>query len=159
MAKPIVRTKPHHFLDIIAALGEGITSYEPHAYGHAVHSVAAKLLADPGTEIELVIGADDICAPCRHNAGGACNDTIDISFRPKAPRSKGHWNRRIDERWFERLGLKEGDRMAASAFCRAALDRMGDITDIYREEPAERTAAREAKLRKGLALYLRSDAK
>jgi hypothetical protein len=81
----VIRIKPHHFIDILTALGDGTTSCEPHPYGHALHTVTAKLLSQRQTEIELVLGADDICAPCSHNVNGGCDDSIDISFRPGAP--------------------------------------------------------------------------
>jgi len=83
-----------------------------------------------------------------------CDDMIDISFRPQAPDSKREYNLLIDGRWSERLGLKQDDRLTAREFCLRIRDRAGDITDIYREMPADRTAARQAKLEKGIAKFL-----
>jgi hypothetical protein len=31
--------KPHHFVDIITAFGEGRTEFQPHPYGLAVHNI------------------------------------------------------------------------------------------------------------------------
>ena len=56
----MVRVKPHHFVDIITAIGGGRTVFEPHSYGHAVHSVAAKVLRHRDTELIMDLGADDI---------------------------------------------------------------------------------------------------
>ena len=70
--KDIIYIKPHHFIDIITYLGAGKETFEPHPYGHAVHSVAAKILHDRDIRLEFVLGADDICKPCIHNINGCC---------------------------------------------------------------------------------------
>jgi len=152
--KDLVRIKPHHFVDIITSFGAGQRTFDPSPYGHAVHTVSEHILSDRAVMLELVLGMDDICAPCRNNRGGVCVDTIDISYRPEAPSSKEAWNERIDLRWFERLGLKEGDRLAASEFCRIVRERVGNVFEIYREIPRDMTAERERKLMKGISFYL-----
>ena len=149
-----IRIKPHHFIDIVSDIGRGQTSWQPHPYGHAVHSVAARILAEPDVLLEMETGADDICAPCVHNIGGLCDDTIDTSFRPAAPTSKREWNLLIDRRWCERLGLAQGDRLTARQFCERLRERMGDITDIYREVPAERTASRARDIEAGIKSFI-----
>ena len=53
--------KPHHFVDIVTALGDGGTDFQPHPYGHAVHSVAKELLAHRDVVLCIELGADDIC--------------------------------------------------------------------------------------------------
>jgi len=145
--------KPHHLIDILRSFGQGRRVFQPHPCGHAVHAVAAHLLEARDAEIRIELGADAICAPCRHNAGGACDDTIDTSFRPAAPSAKGDWNLLLDRRWCERLGLAQGDRLTVRQFCRRVRQRAGDLRGIYREEPADRTAARTADLWRGLWLY------
>ncbi|MCK4283487.1 MAG: hypothetical protein KAX44_04150 [Candidatus Brocadiae bacterium] len=150
----LIRIKPHHFVDIVTAFGAGRKHFEPHPHGHAVHTVAAMVAADPDVLLEMDFGADDICEPCAHNIGGFCDDTIDTSFRPDAPASKREWNLLIDGRWASRLGLEEGDRLTAREFCVRLRDTAGDITDIYREIPAEHTAARAANLAKGALALL-----
>jgi hypothetical protein len=146
--------KPHHFVDIITALGEGRTQFEPHSYGHNVHLVAAEVFANPGVPLRIELGADSICSPCRHNVGGLCDDTMDTSFRPRAPRFKREWNQLIDRRWCERLGLEQDDCLTAREFCLLLRDRAGDITDIYAEVPPERTAQRQSKLTCGITCFL-----
>ena len=153
MAEP-VRIKPHHLVDIIASYGAGHTVFEPHPYGHAVHTVATRLLRDRNAPLEMELGADDICAPCVHNIDGLCDDTIDISYRPGAPTSKREWNLIIDERWCERLGLTQGDQLTAREFVERLRERAGDITDIYREIPTERTADRARDLNRGIDFFL-----
>ena len=153
MGDPI-RIKPHHFVDIITDLGAGQTAFEPHPYGHAVHTVAERVLQDRDVPLQMELGADDICGPCIHNIDGRCDDTIDTSYRPTAPASKQEWNLRIDRRWCERLGVQQGDTMSAREFAGLLRDHAGDITDIYREIPGDRTADRARKLAKGIAAYL-----
>jgi len=146
----LIRVKPHHFIDIVTAFGRGQTTFEPHPYGHAVHTVAERVLREPDVLLEMELGADAICGACSHNVGGLCDDTIDTSFRPEAPPSKREWNLLIDRRWCERLGLAQGDRLTAREFCARLRDRMGDITDIYREVPPDRTASRARHLAAGV---------
>jgi hypothetical protein len=146
--------KPHHFVDIIGALGDEQTRFSPHPYGHNVHGVAARILADRDVILQIEIGADDICGPCVHNRDGVCDDTIDTSFRPAAPRSKQQWNLIIDRRWCDKLGLAAGDRLTARQFCQRLRRRADEMTDIYREVPPERTAARAEKVRSGVEKYL-----
>ena len=149
--------KPHHFVDIITALGQGCIPVEPHPYGHAVHIVAQGVMANRDVALRIELGADDICAPCRHNIEGLCDDVIDTSFRPTAPVSKREWNLLIDERWCARLGIQQGDVLTARQFCVRLRDRAGDITSIYREIPACRTADRQRNLERGLEKFLEHD--
>lgn len=150
----MIAIKPHHFVDIITALGDGKTIFAPHPYGHALHHVALAILNNPEEEVCIEFSTDAICAPCRHNQDGLCDDVIDISFRPKAPSSKQAYNLLLDERWAERLALKQGDRLTVRRFCERIKEDAGDLVDIYREMPADRTADRQAKLMRGVALYL-----
>ena len=83
----IIRIKPHHFLDIVRDFGAG-AEFTPSPYGHAVHLMAEKVLADRRAMLELVSGIDDICEPCENHVDGHCTDT----------------------RLFERLGREEGGR-------------------------------------------------
>ena len=150
----IIRIKPHHFIDILTSFGEGQRRFEPHPYGHAVHTVSERILADPDVLLEMELGADDICRPCSHNVGGLCDDVIDTSYRPAAPRSKRESNILLDRRWCVRLGLAQGDQLTARQFARRTRDLAGDITDIYLEIPRARTAVRAANLAKGIDFIL-----
>ena len=152
--KEIIYIKPHHFIDIITYYGGGKETFTPHPYGHAVHTVAEQILGNRDILIEFELGADDICKPCIHNINGVCDDTIDTSFRPDAPELKREWNLIIDRRWCERLSIGQGDRISAREFCKLILSRAGDITDIYREIPVDRTAERQCKLNEGIRKFL-----
>ena len=153
MCKPIL-IKPHHFIDIITDLGRGQTEFEPHPYGHAVHTVAARLMRDRDALLEMELGADDICRPCVHNIDGVCDDTIDISFRPDAPSSKRDYNLLLDNRWCRKIGLAQGDRITAKEFCRRLQPLASDISEVYREIPKDRTDQRAADLRAGIRWFL-----
>jgi len=159
MRTDMIAIKPHHFVDIVTAFGDGRTEFQPHPYGHAVHRVANEVLANRDTNLRIELGADDICLPCCRNIDGLCDDTIDTSFRPQAPKSKREYNLLIDRRWSERLGLQQDGQLTARELCMRIRDRAGDITDIYRETPSERTAERQAKLERGVAKFLDEPAK
>ncbi len=146
--------RPHHFIDIMRTLGDEQGEFEPHPYGHDVHAVAAEILADRDVMLEMEFGADDICKPCVHNINGTCDDTIDTSFRPQAPRSKQAWNLLIDQRWCAVLGLAGGDRLTARQFCERLRRSLDCVADIYREVPPERVADRTEKIRRGIEEYL-----
>ena len=153
-SQKIISIKPHHFVDIIASFGAGQRIFQPHPYGHAVHTVSQRILNNCDILLKIELGADDICKPCMHNVSGSCDDTIDISFRPTAPSSKRDWNLLIDRRWCDRIKVKQGDRLSARELARRIRDHMGDITDIYREIPADRTDERARKLLKGIQFFV-----
>lgn len=150
----IIRIKPHHFIDIVTSFSAENLSFKPHPYGHAVHIVSEKVWNNRDAVLEMELGADDICEPCKHNIDGGCDDVIDTSFRPEAPSLKREWNLIIDKRWCERLNLKQGDRLTASEFCRLLQSNIDDITSIYREIPADRTTERLSKLKVGIERFL-----
>jgi hypothetical protein len=149
----VIRIKPHHFVDIVTSYGRG-EKFEPHPYGHAVHTVARELLRNRARILVMELGADDICGPCIHNINGVCDDVIDTSYRPTASPRKQEWNLLIDQRWCKRLELPPGDRLAARQLCERIRDRAGDITDIYREIPSEMTAERARGLQAGIGRFL-----
>ena len=152
-----IHIKPHHFIDIITKYGAGTLSFSPHPYGHAVHSIARNIIDNRDVLLEIDLGADDICSPCIHNIDGICDDTIDTSYRPEAPQSKHEWNLLIDRRWCKRLDIGRGDRLSAVQFCCKLREMNRNITDIYREIPANRTTERLLNLEKGVDKFLDSD--
>lgn len=156
MAQEKTGIKPHHFVDIITSFGAGERTFQPHPYGHAVHSVSQRLLDNRDILLEMELGADDICDPCIHNIAGSCDDTIPRSYSPLVPSSKREYNLMLDERWCERIGVKQGDSLSARDLAQRIRERMGDITDIYREIPVERIAERKQKLVKGLRFFVAS---
>ncbi len=146
----MIRIKPHHFLDILRDIGAERV-WEPHPYGHAVHLVGESLFRDPHQEIQLVLGIDDICEPCRNNENGVCTDWTDS---PGYRIRKEDWNRRIDERILRILRMKEGETMSAVDYARTALEHLEELRPVWREAPAEKTDQRMQNLSRGLAMYL-----
>lgn len=97
-----MRLRPHHVLDIITSHGCG-QEFEPHPYGHAVHTVAATILSNLELEVEFVIGADEICRPCKHlQFNGQCDDVLN---QLDPPISKQKYNDELDSRLFDYLGF------------------------------------------------------
>lgn len=147
--------KPHHFVDILCALGDGTESFVPHPYGHAVHVVAQRLLAAPHTRLRIELQADAICGPCCHNIDGLCDDSIDTTHRPAAPRSKRAWNLLIDQRWCRCLGIRQDDSIEAIQLCTRIHTTLDSIPEIYREIiDLRRTMARRQRLEKGVARFI-----
>jgi hypothetical protein len=149
-----IRIKPHHFVDIIRALGNGQVTWEPHSLGHNLHEVAARIVAEHDTVLLIEFGADDICDPCIHNVDGRCRDVIDISFRPQAPRSKHEWNLLIDRRWCRILALVAGGRVSARQLCERLRDHLAQLPEIYQELPPDHVATRTEELQRGIGKYL-----
>jgi len=153
-----IRTKPHHFLDIVRDLGAGI-EFKPSPYGHAVHLVAEKVLADRQVMLELILGIDDICRPCKNHVDGHCIDTTTTTGKVT---SKEEWNLTIDSRLLQRLGLDEGTHIRADYLCRLTRQRLYPtgtvegslIFEIWREASREKTESRARNLLQGIALYL-----
>ena len=147
----MIRIKPHHFVDILRDLGAGKPFLSPPEYRHAVPQTAQALQDDPDVLLELTAGVDDICAPCAHNRNGTCDDVI---TRYDPPIAKDVYNRRLDERWFERLGLHEGSRLAAREFCELLRRRMGDLRTLYLERSETDTLERQRNVEKGIETFL-----
>jgi len=152
--KRIIHLRPLHFVDIICDYGAGTETFEPHPFGHALHRVAERILRDKDTLLEITLEADDVCRPCLHNISGVCDNVIDRSFRPTAPPLMRDWDRLINRRWCERLGMAEGDRLTAREFCQRLRRRAGDITAIFPEIVDDRIAVKAENLRAGIGKYL-----
>ncbi len=107
-----IRVRPHHFLCIRGFEGRGYSKEFVENFERISRS-----LSEPGLEIEVVEGADDICAACPHLSGDRC-----LKGEEKASR--------IDERALRRLGLSLG--IATYPEIDKALGTVGpdDILDI-----------------------------
>ena len=147
--REVVQTKPHHFLDIIKVFGAG-GKFVPSSYGHAVHTVAEKVLGNRDVVLQLILGCDDICRPCVHNKEGKCVDGVN---HPPFT-SKEEYNKAIDSRIFELWRLKEGTEIAASEFCRLAQKNIETLYEIWRDVPRKDTDLRKEDLMKGISMYL-----
>jgi hypothetical protein len=136
-------------IDIVCDYGHGV-AFTPHPYGHAVHVVAAKVIDDPDLEVEFVLAADDICAPCRHlRADGQCEDVLGQLAEPT---SKQTYNDGLDRRLFARLGMDPGTRMGVRAFLARLDAHMPGIVGIC-AHPGEEEQHRLEGLREGLRKF------
>ncbi len=141
-----VSLRPHHILDILRDYGYGIR-YQPHEYGHALHTVAKRIMNDPDQEITLLVAADDICKPCRHfHADGRCDDTMQQTGETV---SKQAYNDALDRRLWAYFGLESGNRMAVMDFLARVRDRLDGIEDIC-THPGEEKEYRKIGLIEGL---------
>jgi hypothetical protein len=119
--------RPHHLLDILCDYGHGI-SYQPHPYGHALHTVAAQVLSNLDLQISFVIAADAICQPCRHlHPDGRCDDVL--SQLPDSP-SKQVYNDALDRRLWAYLNLDKGQATTMREFCQRVSQNLPGIEKI-----------------------------
>jgi hypothetical protein len=141
-----MKLRPHHLIDIVSACGHG-TRFKPHAYGHALHTVAEQVIGDPDLEVEFVIAADEICLPCKHlRADGQCEDVL---HQLDEPESKQSYNDRLDSALFSYLGMPTGTRMTVRAFLEILNEHTPGIEKIC-THPGERMEHRLSGLEKGL---------
>ena len=142
----IMKLRPHHLIDVVSDYGQGV-EFSPHPYGHALHTVAARLLAEPSLEVELVLAADDICAPCCHlQADGSCDDVL---AQLAEPISKQAYNDDLDARVFAALGLEPGTRLTVRAFLERLHAHVPGIEQVC-THPGEDRADRLRGLQAGL---------
>jgi len=150
----VIRIRPLHFVDIICDYGSGVDEFQPHPYGHAVHTVANRMIRDKETLLEITLEPDDVCIPCVHNVNGVCDNVLDRSFRPSAPPMMRDWDFLINTRWCERLGIAEGDRYTARELCERLRDRAGDITELFPEFTDNRATVKAKNLAAGVKKFL-----
>ncbi|HQK95598.1 MAG TPA: DUF1284 domain-containing protein [Armatimonadota bacterium] len=141
-----MRARPHHLIDIITQYGAG-QPFAPCDYGHAVHTVAARVIGDPQTLIEFVVGADDICDPCKHLVDGRCDDGVP-ALGPTA--SKQEYNDALDERLMQFLGITEGQTMTFREYISVLRDHWDGLVEQC-AHPGESPAERAVMLERGLA--------
>jgi hypothetical protein len=141
-----MRLRPHHLLDILNKFGHGL-QFTPHPYGHALHTVAAQVLADLDLEVEFVLGADAICQPCRYlQPDGLCADVL--RRLPEMP-SKQAYNDALDQRLFTYLQIEPGARMTVRAFIERLNAHVPGIEAIC-THPGEKQEERLRGLQEGL---------
>ena len=141
-----LRLRPHHLIDIVTDYGHGQT-FAPHPYGHAVHLVAQRVIEDPDLEIEFVLAADDICAPCRHLLPSGCCDDVLHQLTP--PTSKQAYNDELDLAVCDHLGIQPGARLPLQAFLARLRQQSPTIAGIC-AHPGETEADRRVGLTQGL---------
>ena len=147
--------KPHHFIDILTDVGRGHTDWQPMPdFGHAVHLVARRLMANRDVLLEMEPGIDDICRPCVHHVGDECDD-VRANPYPGQPAPKMEWNLMLDRGWSALLGLERGDRLTAREFCKKVQDAatLDTVRPIYPGQPEEVTQDRFRNLMAGVKIF------
>ena len=144
-----MKLRPHHLIDIVCHYGHGV-AFGPHPYGHAVHTVAERVIDNPDLEVEFVLAADDICLPCRYlRADGQCADVL---HQLEEPVPKQAYNDGLDGRLFPFLGIQPGVRMTVRSFLVAVDEHMPGIVEIC-THPGEEEQHRLDGLRNGLTRF------
>ena len=125
--------KPHHFMDIIKLYGGGIQVFVPDTdYGHDFYRAANEMIGNHRIQIKVTSGADDICGPCRFlGSDKTCTDCIS---HIKGIRSKNSYNKMLDCRVMDILGLGEDAVYTAEELCRIMGDCPGLVADVWKEE-------------------------
>jgi hypothetical protein len=141
-----MRLRPHHLLDIVSDYGHGV-EFKPHPYGHAVHTVAAQVLANLGSRVKFVVAADEICSPCRHlRSDGQCEDVL---HQLREPLSKQAYNDELDRRLFSTFGMRPGEEMTVRVFLERVNEHTPGIEKIC-THPGEKEKRRLEGLEQGL---------
>uniref|UniRef100_UPI003216DF0A hypothetical protein n=1 Tax=uncultured Draconibacterium sp. TaxID=1573823 RepID=UPI003216DF0A len=144
-----MKLRIHHFFDIIRDLGSG-KEITPHPYGHAYHTVAEKILNEPGLEYKLVECSDAICSGCTHLVNGICDDVI--THRSDFE-SKEAFNNHLDNRIMSVCGFLENKTYSPRLLCKLAQRYLDNIGYIYEGNDELHTKARKASVEKGLRFY------
>jgi hypothetical protein len=94
----------HHLFDMLDALGTGKSSHK------TLGPVAQKVRANPKAPIKVVVGVDDICAPCEwwDRAKGICTKSL------KTYPQDNENSTTSDKNAIRVLGMKAGDTMSAA---------------------------------------------
>ena len=72
------------------------------------------------------------------------------------PVSKEQFNKELDQRWMDRLRLKEGQTLTATALSSLILEKMGELQSLYPYDNEKELKEKKQVLLKGIALYLSS---
>ncbi len=93
----------HHLFDMLGALGTGKSGHK------TLGPVAQKVRANPKAPIKVVVGVDDICAPCEwwDRAKGICTRILKTYPQDNEDMTTS------DKNALRVLGMKAGDTMSA----------------------------------------------
>ncbi len=151
----VIRIKPHHFIDLLTAIGEGRVVFEPNPAGNADFWVAHKLARNPHSRLQIVLEeADDVCYPCQFHVQGTCQGKIDTAFHPDETVSLQPLPCRIDRRWCEYLQLDERDILSAPELCLRIQSQADGIAVVYADVPSDSAADLIRKLLTGVDAFL-----
>ena len=138
--------RPHHLLDIINDYGKD-AEFKPHPYGHAVHTVAKSVLADLDIKVKFIVGADEICKPCKYlGKDGICTDVVS---QLDPPPSKQEYNDNLDNLLFSYLGFEPDTTMSVKKYLEIVNEKVPGIEEIC-THPKEDMTERLEGLTQGL---------
>ncbi|MFA5190478.1 MAG: DUF1284 domain-containing protein [Verrucomicrobiia bacterium] len=98
----------HHLFDMLDALGTGKSSHK------TLGPVAQKIRANPKAQIKVVIGVDDICAPCEWWDRAKAHCKRSLTTHPQDNEN----SMTSDKNAIRVLGMKPGDTMSADELYR-----------------------------------------
>jgi hypothetical protein len=151
MNKTII-IKPHHFLDMIKLYGKGYEIFLPDEnYHHDFYKIGNIILENKNAILVLTLSYDDICRPCKFFKDGKCTDKVKSRGNIT---SKDSYNRVIDIRILNKLELKQGEKLTALELCSLAKNKLGDISEVWKEESIEVVKEREKNLLNGINKYI-----
>ncbi|OGV49039.1 MAG: hypothetical protein A2X49_14390 [Lentisphaerae bacterium GWF2_52_8] len=134
----VMNLRPHHVLDIVTKYGNGV-EFKPHPYGHAEDTVAQAIISDMELKLEFIVGADEICYPCKHlGADGLCDDVLS---QLDPPISKQEYNDALDCRLFAYLGLVPKETMTIRQYLEIVNKKLPGIEEICthpKQDPKQR---------------------
>ena len=104
----VITIRGHHLFDMLDALGTGKSSHK------TLSPVAQAIRANPKVPIKVVVGVDDICAPCEwwDREKSHCKRCLE-----KTPQDNEN-SLTTDKNALRVLGLKPGDQMPADELYR-----------------------------------------
>jgi len=117
-----ITIRGHHLFDMLGALGTGKSSHK------TLGPVAQKVRANPKGPIKVVIGVDDICAPCEwwDHTKGHCKKSL--TTHPQDNEN----SLTSDKNAIRVLGMKPGDTMNADDLYRLIKTRV--TKKVFAEE-------------------------
>ncbi|MBN2029335.1 DUF1284 domain-containing protein [bacterium] len=142
----IILLRPHHILDIITHYGQNV-QFKPHPYGHAVHTIAKKMIDNIDLKIQLIIGADDICRPCEHLLpSGYCDDVL---HQLDPPTPKQDYNNNLDSQLLSYLDILPDSILTLREYLKVINSKIPGIEAIC-THPGENVESRLGGLIEGL---------
>ncbi len=145
----MMKIRIHHFFDMIRDFGIG-KEILPHPNLHSYHRVAKIILDNPGTELELVIGADTVCQNCIHLKNGACTDSI--THRTDFT-GKEAFNNHLDQKIQEACQIDISQNYTPEKLLAFARQYLNQMEIIYEGNADWHTHQRKENVIKGLEFY------
>ena len=144
-----MKLRIHHFFDIIRDFGIG-KEFNPHPYRHSYHKVAKTIWQHPETEVEIVVGSDQVCEGCIHLIGTSCNDIITHrkDFTLKEP-----FNNHLDSRIIDVCKIDISKKYTLKSLLQFSEKYVENIDFIYEGNDVQHTAKRKENVEKGVREY------